>query len=62
YPLMGLRAVWEGDHWQVFGEVRNVLDKSYVGALSVRDQAAADAEILQPGGPRSVHAGIRYQF
>lgn len=59
YQLLGLRAGIRRDRWEVFGEIRNLLDEDYVGALAVRDRAAADAAILQPGAPRSVYVGVR---
>lgn len=62
YSLMGLRAGITRNKWELFGEVRNLLDKNYVGAMSVRNQAFESDAILQPGAPRSVYAGIRFQF
>lgn len=62
YSLLGLRAGITRGKWELFGEVRNLLDRNYVGAMSVRNQAFEDDAILQPGAPRSVYAGIRFQF
>jgi iron complex outermembrane receptor protein len=62
YSLLGLRAGIERQRWSVFGEVRNLLDKEYVGVLTVKDRAGADDALLQAGAPRSVNFGIRYQF
>jgi iron complex outermembrane receptor protein len=62
YHLLGLRAGITRERWEVFGEVRNLLDKDYVATLSVRNEAAADAAILQPGAPRSVSVGLRLRF
>lgn len=62
YRLIGLRAGIQGDRWELFGEVRNLLDKDYVGAMSVRNRTGVDDAILQPGAPRSVYAGVRFQF
>lgn len=62
YHLLGLRVGYERERWQVFGEVHNVLDEDYVGALSVRDRAAATDALLQPGAPRSVQVGVRFRF
>ncbi|MEP6907506.1 MAG: TonB-dependent receptor [Pseudoxanthomonas sp.] len=62
YHLLGLRAGLQRDQWELFGEVRNLLDKDYVGAMSVRDRAFEQDAVLQPGSPRSVYVGIRYQF
>lgn len=62
YHLAGLRAGIERDRWQVFAEVGNLLDKDYIGTMSVRDRANGEDAILQPGAPRSVHVGMRLQF
>lgn len=62
YRLLGLRAGFEQEGWEVFGEVRNLLDKAYVGAMSVRDRASVGDALLQPGAPRSVYVGVRFQF
>lgn len=62
YSLLGLRAGIERQRWSVFGEVRNLLDKEYVGVLTVKDRAGADDALLQAGAPRSVSVGVRYQF
>lgn len=62
YSLVGLRAGIQGDRWELFGEVRNLLDKYYVGAMSVRNRTGVGDAILQPGAPRSVYAGVRFQF
>jgi iron complex outermembrane receptor protein len=62
YRLLGLRAGIKRERWELFGEVRNLLDKDYVATLGVRDEAAADAAILQPGAPRSVSVGLRLDF
>lgn len=62
YRLLGLRAGFEQEGWEVFGEVRNLLDKAYVGAMSVRDRANVGDALLQPGAPRSVYVGVRFQF
>ena len=48
YHLLGLRAGIERERWELFGEVHNLRDKDYVGAISVRDRAAATDAILQP--------------
>jgi iron complex outermembrane receptor protein len=62
YSLVGLRVGMGQARWEVFGEVRNLFDKDYVGTMSVRDVADADAAILQPGAPRSVYVGVRLRF
>ena len=62
YQLLGARAGYEGRDWRVFVEGVNLLDKQYVATLSVRDAAAANAAILQPGAPLSVYAGVEFAF
>ncbi len=62
YRLLGLRAGIDRQPWSVFGEVRNLLDKEYVGVLTVKDRAGADDALLQAGAPRSVYVGVRYRF
>ncbi len=62
YNLVGLRTGFTTDHWEVFGELRNLLDERYIATMSVRDRAATDAAILQPGALRSAYVGVRYQF
>ncbi len=62
YALLGARAGWSGDRWSVFAEVRNLLDEEYIANHNVRSIAAPDAEILNPGTPRSVFAGVRWRL
>lgn len=62
YGLVGLRAGYEHGRWSLFAELRNLADKAYVGVLTVRDRADAGDALLQAGEPRSVYAGLRYQF
>ncbi len=62
YTLWGLRMGWTGKQWEVFAEARNLGDKNHVALFSVRDVAAANAAILQPGEPRSLYVGARLKF
>ena len=62
YRLLGLRAGIERQRWSLFGEIRNLLDKQYVGVLTVKDRAGPDDALLQAGAPRSIYVGVRYQF
>ena len=62
YHLLGLRAGYEREHWEVFGELHNALDKAYVGTFSVRDRASDDAAILQAGPPRTRFGGVRVRL
>lgn len=62
YSLVGVRAGWAGPRWQAFLEILNAANEDYVATVGVRDRAAADAEILNPGAPRSVYLGLRGRF
>ncbi|MEZ5289014.1 MAG: TonB-dependent receptor [Vicinamibacterales bacterium] len=62
YELMGLRGGFSGGRWEVFGEVRNLLDANYIATLSVLNVAATDARVLYPGSPRSAYTGLRFSF
>ena len=62
YELLGLRGGFSGKRWEVFGEVRNLTDKDYIGTFSVLNQATGDDAVYMPGAPRSVYAGARVQF
>jgi iron complex outermembrane receptor protein len=59
YGLIGARTGFDGEHWQVFGEVRNLLDRETIATLSVVDRAGPDARVLNPGAPRSLYVGAR---
>lgn len=62
YALLGLRAGWSDDRWTVYADLRNVLDEAYVANHSVRNVAAPDAAILNPGEPASAYIGISRRF
>lgn len=62
YALLGLRAGFGGRRFEVFGEVRNLLDEDYIATLSVMNEAAADARVLYPGAPLSAFFGARVSF
>lgn len=62
YSLLGLRAGWGSEKWSVFLDAVNLTDENYVAHLSVRDFAAPNAEILQPGSPRSFYVGLQGRF
>jgi iron complex outermembrane receptor protein len=62
YSLLGLRAGWSQDRWNVFADLVNATDKRYVSVISVRDIAAAGDEILNPGSPRSLYVGMQGRF
>ena len=62
YGLLGARAAYSTDSWEVFAEARNLLDREYVATLSVKDVVTPTSEMLFPGAPRSYYAGMRFQF
>ena len=62
YGLLGLRAGYSGKGWEGFAELRNLLDKEYVSALTVLDQGSEDAAVLYSGAPRSAYVGVRKEF
>lgn len=62
YRLFGLRAGIECPRWELFGELRNLTDRKYVGTFSVRDIANESDAILQAGAPRSAYVGVRLKF
>lgn len=62
YGLLGLRAAYRAERWEVYAEGRNLLDRHYIATVLARDVTAADAQVLFPGAPRSVYFGARYRF
>jgi iron complex outermembrane receptor protein len=62
YSVLGLRAGWSNDRWHAFGELRNLTDEEYVATHGVRDRAAPDAAILNPGEPSSFFFGVQARF
>lgn len=62
YGLLGARAGFSTDKWEVFAEARNLLDRDYVATVLVKDVVTPASEMLFPGAPRSFYAGMRFQF
>jgi len=62
YALFGARAGIRSDHWEVVAEARNLLNKSYIAAVVVKDQANPATQMLHPGAPRSLYVSARYHF
>jgi len=62
YQLLGLRAGYTASRWEVYAELKNLLDEDYIATFSVRDSAAANAEILNPGAPFSAYAGVCFSL
>ena len=62
YQLLGLRGGFSTGRWELFAELRNLLDEDYIATLTVLDIAGPDASVLNPGAPRSAYVGARVQF
>lgn len=62
YGLLGARGGYSAERWEVFAELRNLLDEDYVATVNVRNEAGAGARVLYPGAPRSAYAGVRLKF
>jgi len=62
YGLLGLRASYVGERWEVFGELRNLLDEDYIATVGVLNEAGPDARVLNPGAPLSVYVGARLRL
>jgi iron complex outermembrane receptor protein len=62
YGLVGLRAGYTAAKWEVFAEIRNLLDEDYIATVGVLNEAADDARVLYPGAPLSGYAGVRWHF
>jgi iron complex outermembrane receptor protein len=62
YVLYGLRAGWDSPKWRVFADFRNLGDEDYIASHGVRNVAAPDEAILNPGEPRSVYLGFEGRF
>ena len=62
YSLLGFRAGWSQARWNVFADLIDAKDKHYVAVLGVRDIAAADAEVLNPGFFFSLYIGLQGRF
>jgi len=62
FGLFGARAEYTTGHWNVYAEARNLADKDNIAAVTVRDRAGPNDQVLQPGAPRSFYVGARYQF
>lgn len=62
YYLIGARAGWSNEQWRVFIEGQNLLDDEYVVSHGVRETAAANANILNPGAPASLFVGVEFNY
>ena len=62
YSLWGLRAGYSEKAWDVYGELRNASDKSYVSYTGVNGTQASNASILYPGAGRTAYVGFQWRF
>jgi iron complex outermembrane receptor protein len=62
YSLWGLRAGYSEKAWDVYGELRNASDKSYVSYTGVNGTQASNASILYPGAGRTLYVGFQWRF
>lgn len=62
YALLGVRAGWSNEHYKVFFEGRNLLDKNYVTSNSVVDNGTANSQVLNSGAPVSFFGGVEVNF
>ncbi len=62
YGLVGLRVGLHRQGWDLFVEASNLGNKAHVGSLTVLEQAAPDARVLNAGSPRSLYAGLRLDY
>lgn len=62
YALLGVRAGWSNEHYKVFFEGRNLLDKNYVSSNSVVDNGTANSQVLNSGAPVSFFGGVEVTF
>lgn len=62
YALLGVRAGWSNEHYKVFFEGRNLLDKNYVSSNSVVDTGTAASQVFNSGAPVSFFGGVEVNF
>lgn len=62
YGLLGARTGWSNDHYKVFFEARNLLDKNYVSSNSVVERGTAASQVLNSGAPVSFFGGVEVTF
>lgn len=63
YAIFGLRTEYRiFDGLSVFGEVQNLLDKTYASSTVITDSARSDQSAFQPGDGRAFYAGVKVSF
>jgi iron complex outermembrane receptor protein len=60
YALTNLYASYSWDNWQIYGQVRNLFNKEYIGSVLAFDLVTVPLET--PGAPRTIEVSLRYNF
>jgi iron complex outermembrane receptor protein len=63
YATVAMRSAYAvTETFKVYGEVRNLLDKTYASSSLIVDQATANQAAFMPGDGRSFLAGVKAKF
>ncbi|WP_374467637.1 TonB-dependent receptor family protein [Ferrovibrio sp.] len=63
YATVGLRSVYDlTDAVSIYGEARNIFDKTYASSTLVVDQAQSNQAAFLPADGRALYAGIKAKF
>ena len=63
FVVVDLRANYDfNDHFSLFGEARNVFDKTYASSTLIVDQARPDQAAFLPGDGQAFYAGVKVKF
>ncbi|MBP2229498.1 iron complex outermembrane receptor protein [Azospirillum agricola] len=63
YATVDLRATYDvTDHVSVYGEARNIFDKTYASSTLIVDQASPTQAVYLPGDGRAIYAGLKARF
>ena len=63
FVIVDARASYDiNDHFSVYGEARNVFDKTYASSTLIVDQARPDQAAFLPGDGRAFYVGLNAQF
>ena len=63
FVIVDARAYYDiNDHFSVYGEARNVFDKTYASSTLIVDRARPDQAAFLPGDGRAFYVGLNAQF
>ncbi|PWC44234.1 TonB-dependent receptor [Azospirillum sp. TSO22-1] len=63
FATVNLRVNYDlNEHVSVYGEVRNLFDKTYASSTLIVDQASPTQAVYLPGDGRAVYAGLKAKF